>query len=227
MSRAADRHCNRHFYAEHATRYVSGPEPASDVLWLPFDIVSIESIVADGVTLGADDYVLWPYNHGPKMRIDTADGSDWTTAKRGIAITGVFGYSCDVRATGQSLAADVNADDSAWGVADASGISVGETLLVGDEQAYVAAIVDDALTVTRAVNGTTAAIHASGTVVNRRVYPADLERAVLMQASRFFRDTATGYSGMAGGADYGGYSFTSSYPAIRDLLAHFVYQRVA
>lgn len=226
VSRAADRHCGRHFYAERGIRFADANVADRDVLWLPFDVVDLDSVTVDGVALDSSDYQLWPAHRTPKIRVDRVDGAAWPVGRRRIVLTGTFGYSCDVADTGQALTADVNEVVTAFPVADGSAISVGETLLVGAEQVYVRAVAAESLTVARGVNRTLAAAHVDGDLITRRVYPADLERAVLMQASRFFRDTQTGYSGMAGGGEYGGYSFTSSYPAIRDLLAHFVYQAV-
>lgn len=227
VSRAADRHCGRHFYAEHGVRFADANIADREVLWLPFDVVELESITVNGQTLDADDYVLWPYSGSPKIRVDRMDGDVWPVGRRKIVLTGVFGYSYDLVDTGQVLSGDIDDAVASLSVADSSAISIGETLAIGDEQLYVRAIDTGTLKVVRGVNGTTSSAHLESDAIVRRMYPADLERAVLMQASRFFRDTQSGYSGIAGGGEYGGYSFTSSYPAIRDLLAHFVYQAVA
>jgi len=59
---------------------------------------------------------------------------------------------------------------------------------------YVSAVATTAITVTRGVNGTTAAAHAAKTI-NLITYPPDVVGAVMAEATRSYRDISTGHSG--------------------------------
>jgi len=50
--------------------------------------------------------------------------------------------------------------------------------------------------VTRGVNGTTAALHASAAAISRQMVPPDVKQLTLKIASRMLKDSATGYSGV-------------------------------
>ncbi|MFI5367190.1 MAG: hypothetical protein ACHQ4J_16390, partial [Candidatus Binatia bacterium] len=62
-----------------------------------------------------------------------------------------------------TLSAAISATDNQIAVVDATGIHVGDTVQVDNEQMRVTAIAGNDLTVTRGVNGTTAVAHAAGT----------------------------------------------------------------
>jgi len=224
--------CNRRFYSEIATRYYDGS--GTRELWLPDDLISIDTSLkvdedGDGtyeLTLAVNtDYWLYPDNKSPKFRIDlNPDGtqlSAWTKARRSVEIAGMFGYSNDTELTGQTVqnTTEISASGTTLTVTSTTGISAGETLVMGSEQVYVSAVASATdLTITRGLNGTTAAIHANGVAIYRRRYAAPIEQAVVMQVSRFWNEQKTGYSGQAGSAEMGGFSFATLYPAIRDML---------
>ena len=70
---------------------------------------------------------------------------------------------------------------------------IGWNLLVDAEQMEVVGIGQNSLTVVRAINGTTAAIHTSGAAISRYAYPV-VGEACLQQAILHFR----GYSAPTG-----------------------------
>jgi len=52
--------------------------------------------------------------------------------------------------------------------------------------------------VTRAVNGASAAAHASGAAISRQMVPGDVRQLTLKIASRMLKDSSSGYSGVIG-----------------------------
>lgn len=237
VSRALDAGLDRHFYSVLATRVYPAdydPDCQPTMLRLPDDVISIttlkEDIDGDGTyetTLVANtDYVLWPYNrltHEPARRIDKVTGS-WPTQVRRVQLVGKFGYSDEtelVTTTTEAL------DDSETGVdlTAVTNLSAGDTLVIDSEQMDVLSIATLTATVTRGVNGTTAASHLTGATAYRRRFPRDIEQATVMQSARFFRETQTGYGGSIANTELGGFSFNVMYPAIRDLLKPYLKNR--
>ena len=97
-------------------------------------------------------------------------GSAW----RGSGVTGGIGT-----ASGTTLTL------SGAGVVDA-----GHTLQLEDEQMYVTSVSGTSATVTRGVNGTTAAVHADGTTVNLAAYPSEVWMATLWLTSALLTQMA-------------------------------------
>jgi hypothetical protein len=101
-SRTVDMHCKRRFYGATETRYYSTEDPYTCYI---DDLRTVSQIALDvnrddtfSVTLAATDYYLWPYNaadnDAPYMAIEIAKNAAYLfpTYRRGIKITGVFGY---------------------------------------------------------------------------------------------------------------------------------------
>lgn len=232
-SRGIDEACGRHFYSLSATRYYDGG--GARCLWLPDDLISITTLRADDnrdgtheLTLVADtDYWLWPDNpqpNSPYLRLDLVDyGSPqlyrWPLGRRSVQIVGKFGYSEETEACGTLGAEIASTSATAVTMTAGHGLTGGETILVGSEQMYVSAVEVNTLTVVRGVNGTTAATHSNGATVTRRRYHRNIEQACVLEAARTWRESQTGYSGQAVPNQFGGFSTSSSYPKIRDLLA--------
>ena len=231
VSRAIDDQVHRRFYSEIATRLYDGA--GNRELWLPDDLLTVTTLKVDEdgdgtfeLTLAVNtDYWLWPDNSSPKIRIDlNPDGtqlSAWTKARRSVQVAGMFGYSNDTELTTTTLNEDLDATETGIDVVSGAVISVGDTIIVDSEQMYVSAVATNTLTAIRGVNGTTAATHTNGTAVSRRRYPAAIEQAVTMQVARLWNEQKTGYSGGAGGPEMGGFSFSTLYPAIQDMLAPY------
>lgn len=221
--------CGRKFSAVIATKAFDGD--GSGLLILP-DLVSITTITEDDTALTAGTgYRLLPLNreNEPAMRIERLSAI-WSVGFENVEIAGVWGYSyatedtlVDIPNTAADMdpAAGIDSDDTSIEFADTVDLSMGETLVIEDEQVYVAAINDDgdAITIERGVNGTTAAAHDDGVSIYRRVYPQPVVEAAMMQASRLMRAVVTG-GNQAGGTQFSG-GFSPEYPMIRDALAPF------
>lgn len=233
VSRWIDGRTGRHFYAYATTRYLDGEGRAS--LLLPWDVASLS---ACGVDAGDDgtyeytlvegtDYRLWPLNrvNTPAWRIELLSRgtqlSTWPRGQSSVRLTGQFGYSNEQRSAG-TLGAEVSSA-SVTSVTMTAGhsVEVGHTIVIDSEQLYVSGRAGDTLTVERGVNGTTAATHTNATAVTRREYPEPIVRACLMEASRVYKDSQTGYSSSVGNPDYGGYESRAMYGKIVSLLEPF------
>ncbi|PKN81535.1 MAG: hypothetical protein CVU47_06365 [Chloroflexi bacterium HGW-Chloroflexi-9] len=244
-SRWVDEHCDRHFYSLWAQTVLlpdhARPRHVPDTeLWLPRDVISITTLKVDddgdGVfeeTLTVDtDYWLWPYNrlaNEPVQRIDLnpeGSRSAWPSAPRRVQLVGKTGYSEETQAAG-TIAEALDSSETGVDMTAGHDVAAGDTIFIDSEQMDVTAVATNTATVTRGVNGTTAATHDSGAAITRRRYPRDVEQAVTMQAARIVREAQTGYGGAVGSGDLGGYQFRSMYPAIRDLLAPYVMPRIS
>ena len=125
-------------------------------------------------------------------------GTGFPSGQANFRVTGVWGYRLFAEASGATLAAAVAADDAAMTVSDGSQFRVGQTVLLGAggkdaaaaEQALVTAVDGDELAVSRGLNGSAAAAHASGEGVGILRWPASVERAALIQAARIWTRAA-------------------------------------
>lgn len=236
-SRGIDTLCQRHFYSVLATRLYAlapgrvGRDPSQ--LELPDDLISVTTLRADTdvdatyeTTLVVNtDYWLYPYNlpaNEPYTRIDlnplSAELTTWPTTRRLIQVVGKFGYSDETQVATTLGAAIVSTTATTFTSAASPDLSPGDTVVIGSEQMDVTVVSGTTITVVRGINGTTAATHLIGATVYRRRFPRDVELATVMQAARFTREVQTGFSGSIGNSDLAGFSFSSMYPAIRDLL---------
>lgn len=244
VSRAVDEVTRRHFYSLSAQTLVlpERPRPAhvrSDRVWTP-DLVSLTTVKVDDdgdgtyeTTLTEDtDFSGWPYNRRPNQPIQALDllpfstRRAWPVAARGVQVVGMLGYSNETVSAG-TLGASLNASATSVTLNAGHDIGAGDTLCASAEQMDVLSVSTNTATVTRGVNGTTAAEHESDATVSRRVYPRDVTQAVIMQSARLMRETQTGYSGSVGPANLGGFAYSSMYPSIRDLLDGYVLPAVA
>lgn len=185
-------------------------------LLLGCDLVSITTIKvdtdADGVfetTLTAGtDYRLWPYNAAAQdmpyraVELVPIGGqlSAWPVAEYCVQIVGLFGYSNETEDTLQTVQDTTSqaSGSTTLTVQSTADIDPGETLVIGTEQEYVVSVNDPTtLTVTRGINGTTAAAHLNGVTVYRRRYPRDVEEAVKERVVGKRWDTQSGYAGAA------------------------------
>jgi len=192
-SREIDRYCNRRFYAEVGTVYLDGNGKAE----LPLapvpgecDLLSVSSLTVDDDDDGAyettlvegTDFRLWPVNVSPAWRLDMltrgSQLSRWPRGQATVKVVGTWGYSEDLDATGLTgTVADATTTTITASASAASLVYPGDTIKIGSEQLYVTAVVTTSLTVTRGVNGTTAAAH-SGEAISVRRYPPEIEEAV-------------------------------------------------
>jgi len=192
-SRAFENDCNgRIFYARKATRRYTGDGTAT--LYLPHDLISVETLTVDtsgdgtgDVTLVEDtDFWLRPEaaeeTGRPYWQIDlipwSTQLSAWPKVSRCIAITGLWGWSYELEATGLTgTVADASTTSLTASATAAELVYPGDTIIVESEQMYVSAVAVDTITVERGINGTTAAAHAAKAISVRR-YPRDIEDAI-------------------------------------------------
>ena len=207
-----DQYCNRHFYPRVETLLFDGN--GGDRLAVP-DLIAISELAqadAAGTSFGkvwdSGEYRLLPYNAAPEQPwgrphgaivTKKGGGDGFATGQANFRVSGAWGYRCFAEASGATLAAQLAADAVTVTVSDGAQFRVGQTLLLGagddkgaaaGEQALVTAISGNELTVTRGLNGTAPAAHASGGAVGILRWPASVERAALIQAARIWTRAA-------------------------------------
>src|SRR3990167_7655312 len=205
VSREVDRYMNRHFFTEAGTKLYSGPGGQTLIV---HDLVSVSAIDEDSrgagtfdTTWGGTDYYLAPYNANPTVeygrpynhiqvnRNSNGTQEEFLRGQRNYRITGTWGY-VSVTTAVATVAGSFDATTTAvsFGTsATIGGFDVGWTVVVDSEQMYVRANSGTSISVTRAMNGSTATVHASGTNISRHVYPAAVADAVAIQAGRLFK----------------------------------------
>ena len=170
-----------------------------------------------GKVWDAADYWLLPYNANPLLPWGRPHGAILSSPKgparmergarpepvEGFApgqgnfrVAGVWGYRMFAEPSGATLAAPAAADAATITVSDGSQLRAGQTVLLGDadvaaaEQALITAIEGNELSVSRGLNGSDAAAHASGGGVGILRWPASVERAALIQTARIWTRAA-------------------------------------
>lgn len=156
-----------------------------------------------GDTWASTDYDLEPYDAAdadePYTRIarNPAGLYAFPTERRGIEITGTWGYWLDTVTSGSALTAGVDGSTATIPVTSGADFDRLQTILVDSEQMYITAISGASLTVERGVNGTTAATHDSAAAVSIYRYPEPIVEATALYAARQFRrsDAPLGVAG--------------------------------
>lgn len=197
----------RQFFCSLETAYFVGA--GKPRLLLDRDLVSVTTLKVDldrdGVfetTLVADtDYYLWPYNPGankPYRAIELNPLSTrllcWHEWPRFVQLTGLFGYSFEKQSVGTLGAAISSTTATSLTMAANHDVQLGDTLVIDDEQLDVTAVSTNTVTVTRGINGTTAATHLNAAAVYCRRYPRDIEMAVAERVVGLRWDSQGGYS---------------------------------
>lgn len=162
-----------------------------------------------------------PYTVLEAMRRSTQIPGGWWRAPRSVKVVGETGYSNETEAAGTLGAAITDTTGTSVTMASGHLVQAGNTIVVGSEHMFVSAVSSNTLTVTRGVNGSTAATALNGAAVSRRRYPRPIEMGVVAESARLIRDGLTGFSGQTANQEFAGYAFSAVYPAIRDLKASF------
>ena len=202
----------RDFHATVATKYFTGQRRRRTTLLLPFDVASITSLALDDdgdgtyeITLVENtDYFAYRERDGdantPIYRLEINPNgtqiSAWPTPDypRALKMVCLEGYSYELESTGLTLGANIN--DSATSLTAtgaASKVFPGDTLVLGSEQMDVTMVSGDAVTVTRAINGTTAASHTTADTLYVRRFPRPVEGAVRRRVAMNRWDQNLGY----------------------------------
>jgi len=256
VSRLIDAHTRRRFFVETATKYYDGTVGVGRVVDMYSerlteyesrlyvdDLLAVSSIAMDSDgdaawedVLAATDYVLYPYNSYPKSRIDLdlrqGDYSYWVRGQQAIKIVGQWGYgdgesASPYKAAGATITV-ATAGGTTLTASDGTKFAVGQTILMGAEQAYITAISGNNLTAVRGVNGTTAAVQAAATAYVW-CYPPMVQEAALIQAARIWKrkDTPLGVAGdVALGEMRMGITIPTLDPDVKKLLESFNRPRV-
>lgn len=115
----------------------------------------------------------------------------FTAGEQHFQIEGIWGYREHNEDGGADLNdASMTTSKTTVAVDDGNQFAVGQTIMLGSEQMLITSISGNNLTVTRAINGTTAAAHADNTDVYILRWPASVERAALIQAARIWTRAA-------------------------------------
>ena len=200
ISALVDSYCNRHFYALTTTRTFDGP--ADTQLTIP-DLISATSVKSDDdddgtyeTTWATTDYQLVPLNSEPSQHwgssfhgLRVLSRGTKQRLERGQAryeIVGIWGYRAFQEDSDSLTDGSVTASATSVNVDSGGDFAVGQTIVVDSEQFLITGISSNTLTVTRGLNGTTAATHADNAQVDIARWPAAVERATLMNAARIW-----------------------------------------
>ena len=217
-SRRIDGYCNRHFYVLHTTRRfdvnwevnwpVNWPAGGGMQLLVP-DLIGVERVSAGNPGSGPgidwawapEDYRLYPLDAAPTqpwgrpytrlaVSHDASAGRCFPTGPATVEITGRWGFR-EVKAdSGTAIKddADLEALDTRLTLVEGGILSAGQTLSVGAEQLYVAAVDGEDVTVERGVNGTDAAVNPAGSAIAVYRYPGPVTEACLQLASQMWHN---------------------------------------
>jgi hypothetical protein len=209
-SRRVDAYCGRSSFGSGF-----GPRVASNVydhdggqyLDLYDDFLAVTSVTSASTTGATQvaltvntDYLKVPYAAPHRALVFPGLGSGTIgSGYQVFTVAGTAGYAAET----ESVGACGTATTSATSLTLTSGSAYpGATLLIDSEQVYVTASSGGtALTITRAVNGTTAATHGTASTVSRYRYDRAVELATLRVAQRAWRAKEAGVTGDFGGGD--------------------------
>lgn len=190
----------------------SGDHIDGAALYLREDLLAVTTLTnGDGSTIASSAYTLRPSNLYPKSRLELllSGGVGWaftTDYQDAIAIDGIWGFHDDwlnawVDTQDTVPAGGITAAATAITVADADGrdaqyrtrFQTGGLLRIEDEYLIIHAIDTDTntLTVARGQRGTTAAIHAEDTAIERYAIMRDVEQAATALAVWLYRNRET------------------------------------
>jgi hypothetical protein len=130
----------RRFYPELATRYFSWQSvDADDTLSLGrYELAAAPTTVVNAsLTLTINtDYVVWPQEGPPYNALRLLASGAWSSAFRGVAVTGVWGYNTEEAAAG-TIVEDLDASETGIDVSDVSAIGIGSIIRVDTERMIV------------------------------------------------------------------------------------------
>lgn len=216
VSRWIDGYCNRHFYVLTTTRRFDGD--GGWALNVP-DLINLTTLKTDEdkdrtyeLTWASSDYLLYPLNAEPqqpwgrpytRVLVDVEGGSRRVFPAGGptVQIAAKWGFREVTEDSGANIneGGSFTAADTTLTVTDGGKFSVGDTISIDSESLYVTAISTNNLTVTRGINGTTAAAHNDSTDVYLYRYPGSVVVACLLQASRLWKRKDIAYAPAGGG----------------------------
>ncbi len=210
-----DKFCRRSFQVKAETRTFDG---SGQTLMLD-DLLAVTTFLLDdsgaqtySTTLTTDDYGLYPLNQFPKTYAKISHisnvGGFAGGIRAGVKITGNWGHgdgesATPYAATGATANGSINTSATAFNASDGSLLERGHTLLIDSEQVYVSNVSTNAVTVVRAVNGTTAANHSNAATLSVYQYPGPIVTATLIQASRWWKRRTSAFETGTGAPEIG------------------------
>ena len=159
------------------------------------------------------------------LRLDAFNGqrSVFAVQPRLIEIAGRWGFTEATEDAGTTLAEALDASETGVDVVSGAVLEVGQTLLIDDEQIYVAGIATNTATVARGVNGTSAAAHDTGKAISRYVYVPNVREAAIILAGRAWKRRDTSYANTIANPVVGSFEvFRQTDPDCAELLWPFV-----
>lgn len=219
--------CNRKFYSESATKYYDGPERQRLLI---DDCLTLTALVADSERdqtfdgeswTEGEDYVLYPPNSYPKLAVETLPNGSYRFyhGQYRYKLTGTWGFGNGTSDpwSATAITGTVATATGATMTMSAEGtVEAGHTIKFGTEQMFVSSVTSNEATVTRGVNGTTAAAH-DGAIVSIAQYPDVITEATLYVAAQTYN---TAGRGAFASESIGDYSYTlSSQRGMRGDLA--------
>lgn len=214
VSREFETSTRRSFVARSGTRYLCRhPRACPDELRLFDDLASITSVLVDYDGDGTYELTLAENTDYFVEREDDLDPNtpiaclrlnpngtqiaQWPSMNRSIKVTGLWGYSYELQATGLTLqGGGINASALTATLSASAQALVfpGDVLVLDSEQFDVSVVNGTGVTFgQRALNGTAAANHAVGTTAYVRRYPRDVERAIAERVVGLRWDSQGGY----------------------------------
>lgn len=212
VSEQIDRWMDRTFQPYQATRVYT----ARDAWTLDVDdLLSVSAVKFDQngdrvyeVTLTTSDWELGPPNaparREPYQWLDMQPNGSYRLdrTRRGVQITGTWGYWQDLAALGARLSTAYDATSTSLTIASSSGIQPGNTLLIGSEQLYVGELSTAGVAgVERGVNGTSATSHTTAEAISVYRYPSPVVEACRVQANRLWKRKDAPLGSFAGPTD--------------------------
>ena len=206
-------------------------------------VTSIETSNDDGATytaLATTDYYLTygsEYSETPYFEITLSENGSydyWYEGQRALKVTGVWGYRRQYAAgwenSQDTATVAMNASQTTVTVADANGASqwgvinrfqVGQLLRIDSEYMAVTGVntTTNVLTVVRACNGTTAAVHSDGTRIDVWRPEPMAANVARIQAVRWFKRAQQAFADVSAAMELGQLTYAQELdPDIRSML---------
>ena len=162
---------HRNFVPKIETRYFDYLRDVDGAsFWLDADLLAVTTLTnGDGNTIASNKYVFEPRNRTPYfgLRLLTSGGVWWAynqDTENAVSINGVWGYHTDYTNAWQSVdTLGANTTDTATSLTTTGSalLKAGNLVKIDSEYLYVSAVSTTTATVTRGVNGSTAAAHSN------------------------------------------------------------------
>lgn len=206
------------FYPVTKARHFDHPSP-DNVLKLDEWLVSVDTFTTQNtevsVTSGqyypmcGNSYIGPPYDRIVMKTDGTRPNLLYSgTMQQANAITGKWGWRDEYGATGATVLNDPSLTAAGTSLTVLAGkLETHQMLLIGTEQIYVSAFTagspNDTVTIVRAQNGTTAAIHLKDVAVYRQLVPFDIEELCGILVARLFHRGTTAWADRTGTPESG------------------------